>query len=290
MRLKPSSGKLGWLFLLPLGFFILVFLLTPIVGTIQSSFYQDVAFLPKRFTGLSNYLVLFQDSAFRQAALFTLLFVGVSVPLECLIGLIFALVLQRSLPGKGMWRALVLIPWAIPATVSAKTFQLIFQYHDGLMNALLQGIGITNAPIHWLGGAPSAFFALVLADAWKTAPFAAILFLAGLASIPDDLHRQAKVDGAHFLRRFIHITLPLLKPVITVVLLFRIIDALRVFDLNYVLTGGGPGGATTSLSLLGYQRYLSGDFGLGAAVSVLLFLSAWLFTWLYLRQARSVEA
>jgi multiple sugar transport system permease protein len=129
---------------------------------------------------------------------------------------------------------------------------------------------------------------LVLADAWKTAPFAALLFLAGLATVPEDLHRQAQVDGAHVLQGFFRITWPLLKPVAAVVVLFRVIDALRVFDLNYVLTGGGPGGATTSLSLLGYRYYLAGDFGLGAAASTVLFLIALGFTWIYVGRRQGV--
>lgn len=263
-----------------------VFLLVPILGTFWSSLFRDVAYLPVQFAGGGNFLALFGDPSFRQAAVFTLLFVCVSVPLEAALGLMFALVLNATLPFKGVLRAVVLLPWAIPAAVSANAFRLIYQYHDGLANAVLLWLGLTDAPIHWLGSAPGAFAALVLADVWKTAPFAALLFLAGLAAVPEDLIRQARVDGAHFIQRFRLITWPLLRPVATVVILFRTVDALRVFDLNYILTGGGPGGATASLSLLGYRRYLAGDFGMGAAVSVTLFLIALLFTLLYVRRSR----
>jgi multiple sugar transport system permease protein len=287
-RTGASGWGAAWPFLLPLAVLAAVFLLVPILGTLWSSLFQDVAFLPRRFIGLGNYLALFRDPAFHQAAGFTALFVLVSVPLETALGLAFALTLQSALPFRGVLRAVVLLPWAIPAAVSGRMFQLVYQYHDGLANSLLLRLGLADAPIHWLGSAPGAFAALVLADVWKTAPFAAILFLAGLASIPEDLHRQARVDGAHFAQRFRRVTWPLLRPTVTVVALFRTVDALRVFDLNYVLTGGGPGGATASLSLLGYQRYLAGDFGSGAAVSVVLFLAALLFTVLYARRSRAL--
>jgi len=288
LRTGFSGWAAAWPFVLPLACLAAAFLLVPILGTLWSSLFQDVTFLPRRFAGFGNYLALLHDPAFRQAAAFTGLFALVSVPLETALGLAFALTLQAALPFRGLLRAAVLLPWAIPAAVSGRVFQLVYQYPDGLADFLLLRLGLSDAPVHWLGSAPGAFAALVLADVWKTAPFAALLFLAGLASIPEDLHRQARVDGAHFLQRFRRITWPLLRPTLTVVVLFRTVDALRVFDLNYVLTGGGPGGATASLSLLGYQRYLTGDFGLGAAVSVLLFLASLLFTLLYARRSRAL--
>lgn len=288
-RSAASAGwRQAWPYLLPAFLAVSVFLIVPIAGTLFGGFFRDVAYLDRKFNGIGNYIALIRDPAFLQSLRFTLLFVAVSVPLETALGLAFALTLNQALPFRPLLRAAVLIPWAVPAAVSARTFQLIYQFHDGVANAVLLKIGLLDAPVHWLGSAPGAFAALVLADAWKTTPFAAILFLAGLAAVPEDLHRQARVDGAHFLQRFRLITLPLLRPVITVVVLFRVIDALRVFDLNYVLTGGGPGGATTSLSLYGYRRYLAGDFGMGAAVSVILFLASLLFAGLYVRRSRAL--
>jgi multiple sugar transport system permease protein len=287
---EPTGWREAWPYFTPMALLAGTFLLVPVLGTVWTSLFREVSFLPRSFAGLSNFLALFSDPAFLQAGRFTLLFVIVSVPLETALGLGIALILQTQLPGRGLLRAAALVPWAVPATVSARTFELIYQYHGGLANYLLLSAGLADTPIHWLGSAPSAFIALVCADAWKTAPFAAILFLAGLASIPEDLHKQARVDGAHFLQAFRRVTWPLLRPSLTVVFLFRSVDALRVFDLNYVLTGGGPGGSTTSLSLFGYRRYLSGDFGSGAAVSVLLFLAALLFTLPYVRRNRALEA
>lgn len=276
----------GYAFLLPLLLFVLTLILVPVLGTFADSLYRDVTFLPKRFIGLANYRALPADPAFRQSLRFTVLFVLASVPLETALGLAFALLLHRPSPARGLLRACVLIPWAVPAAVSGRIFELVYNVHFGLANWLLRLIGAADRPVNWLGTPAGAFAALVAADAWKTAPFAAIIFLAGLSAIPDDLHRQAAVDRAGFVRRFVLITLPLLRPVLVVVLLFRTIDALRVFDLVFVLTGGGPGGSTASLSLYGYNHFAGGDFGYGSAISVVLFLIAFGFSALFVRLGR----
>lgn len=252
--------------------FLLLLILVPVLGTLYNSLFRDTVFLPKEFLGLGNYGALLSQSGFRQAALFTLLFVVVSVPLELALGMALALLLNEPIRGRGWFRATVLIPWAIPAAISARTWELIYNYQYGPANYLLHLLGLE--PVNWLGSDIGAFLAVVLADAWKTTPFVALILLAGLAAIPRDLIQQAQVDGAHIGQRFLHVILPLLRPVLVVALLFRTIDALRIFDLNYVLTGGGPGGATTSFSLLGYKYFLAGDFGTGSAVSVILFVIA----------------
>jgi multiple sugar transport system permease protein len=270
--MKEGRGVLG--FLLPLLIFITCFALAPVLGTLVNSLFLDVTYLPKKYIGFENYGWLIGDPEFWQSLRFTCLFVLVSVPLEVVLGLIMALVLNRQLPLRGLLRAAVLIPWAIPAVVSGRIFELIYNYSYGAANYLLMTFKLAPAPVNWLGTDTGAFFALVVADVWKTTPFAAIILLAGLASIPDDLYRQARVDRATFVQQFFKITLPLLKPVLLVTFLFRIIDALRIFDIIFVLTGGGPGGATLSLSLFGYRFFLSGDFGYGSAVSVVLFIMA----------------
>ncbi|MBD3317817.1 MAG: ABC transporter permease subunit, partial [Chitinivibrionales bacterium] len=170
--------------------------------------------------------------------------------------------------------ACVLVPWAIPAAVSGRVWELIYNYNYGLANFVVQGVGLSAEPVNWLGTSIGAFWAIVAADVWKTTPFVAIILLAGLAAVPQSIYQQAYVDGAHFVQRFFSITLPLLKPVIVVALLFRTIDALRIFDLVYVLTSGGPGGETTSLSVLGYRYLVGGDYGYGSTVSVFIFLLA----------------
>ena len=273
----------GYAFLFPLAAFVAIFIIVPVLGTFAGSLMQDVTFLPKRFAGAENYRAMLSDPGFWQALRFTCLFTLVSVPLELFLGLLFALLLARPSPARGLLRACVLIPWAIPAAVSGRVFQLIYNYHYGLANYLGGIFGLTDRPVSWLGTPAGAFASLVMADAWKTTPFVAIILLAGLAGIPQDLYLQAEIDRAGFVRRFTRITLPLLSPVIVVALLFRTIDALRVFDLVFVLTGGGPGGSTTSLSLYGYNYFLGGDFGFGSAVSVALFLIAFGLSVLYVR-------
>ncbi len=273
-------------FILPLVLWVAVFILVPVLATLVNSLFLDVSFLPIRWLGPENYRRLLEDPGFWQALRFTVLFALVSVPLELAIGFALALVLNEPLPLRGWLRAVVLIPWAIPAAVSGRVFQLIYNYHYGLANALIRQLGLSAEPVNWLGSEPGAFFALVAADAWKTAPFVAIILLAGLAAIPGELYRQARVDGAGLVQRWRHLTVPLLRPVLVVALLFRSVDALRVFDMVYVITGGGPGGATNSLSLYGYDFFLAGDFGYGSAVSVVLFAIALLLSVIYLKAGR----
>jgi multiple sugar transport system permease protein len=273
-------------FLMPLLIFVVCFILAPVLATVANSLFLDVTYAPRKFIGLENYRWLMQDPSFWQSLRFTGLFVLVSVPLEVGLGLAIALVLNESLPLRGLLRAAVLIPWAIPAVVSGRIFELIYNYSYGAANYILSALKLTSAPLNWLGTEAGAFFALVLADTWKTAPFAALILLAGLASIPNDLYRQARVDRATVIQRFFKITLPLLKPVLMVTFLFRTIDALRIFDIIFVLTGGGPGGATLSLSLFGYRFFSSGDFGYGSAVSVILFILAFALALFLVRMAR----
>ena len=274
----------GYVFLLPLLFFISALILLPVVGTFLDSLRRDLPYLPSKFVGLENYLAIFRDNGFWDSVRFTTLFVVVSVPLEVILGLVIALLLNETFPGRTVLRATVLIPWAIPAAVSARIFQLIYNYSYGAANYFTQLLGVGQ--VNWLGTDLGAFAAVVIADVWKTTPFAAIILLAGLAAIDQDLYRQAQVDRANFMQRFLKVTLPLLKPVLVVTLLFRTIDALRVFDVIFVLTGGGPGGSTNAVSLFAYTYYAAGDFGYGATVSVLLFVVALGFSLAYIKMAR----
>ena len=267
----------------PLLFFLTALIMIPVLGTLADSLYRDVSYLPRKFIGLENYVAMAKDPAFWKALRFTFLFVVVSVPLEVTLGLFMALVLNESFPFRGFVRATVLIPWAIPMAISGRIFELNFNYSYGAANFLLKLFNLSAEPINWLGNDLGAFAALVITDAWKTTPFATIVLLAGLSSIPGELYEQARVDRATFLQRFFRVTLPILKPVLIVAFLFRTIQALQIFDYIYILTGGGPGGSTTSLSLFAYNYFASGDFGYGSAASVILFLVAMAFSTLYLR-------
>ncbi|HEY5766098.1 MAG TPA: sugar ABC transporter permease [Candidatus Deferrimicrobiaceae bacterium] len=282
----PREMVQGYAWLLPLVLFVGGLILVPVAGTFVTSLYREVTFLPKRFVGADNYRALLEDPGFFQSLRFTGLFTLVSVPLELGLGLLFALLMHRPSPVRGLFRAFVLVPWAIPAAVSGRVFELIYNYQVGLANLFLAGIGLSGEPVNWLGTPAGAFLSLVAADVWKTTPFVAIILLAGLSGIPEEIYRQAEVDRAGTGTRFLRITLPLLRPVLLVALLFRTIDSLRVFDLIFVLTGGGPGGATASLSLYGYGYFAGGDFGYGSAVSVVLFAIAFGLSLLYVQAAR----
>ncbi len=285
---RRSLGELSLscAFLAPLALFIVVFIFLPVAGTFLSSLFQEAAYLPLKFVAGQNYRRLIQDPGFWGALRFTVLFVMTSVPLEMLCGLATALLLSRPLPWRGLWRAVILIPWAIPAAVSGRVWELIYNFHFGLANLVLLKLRLISQPLNWLGSEAGAFWCLVLTDVWKTTPFVAIILLAGLAAIPEELMRQAEVDRASAWQRWRRVTLPLLKPVLIVALLFRTIDAWRVFDLVFVLTGGGPGGATTSLSFYGNDYFLAGDFGYGSAVSVVLFVIALGLSLIYIRAGR----
>jgi multiple sugar transport system permease protein len=270
-------------FMLPLALTILVFVVLPVIGTLWTSLHRDVTYLPVKWLGLSNYRRLLADAAFGQSLRFTALFVGASVPLEMVLGTAFALILNERLRFRNALRALVLIPWAVPTIVAARTWEMIYNYTYGLANYLGSLTHISAGPTNWLGSPGSAFAALVVADVWKTTPFVAIIVLAGLQTIPETIYEQAKVDGTRFDERFFKLTLPMLKPVLAVALVFRSIDAVRILDLIYVLTDGGPGGSTTSLSLYGYKYFNEGDFGYGSAIAVVVFILAFALSIVYLK-------
>ncbi len=244
----------------PSFFFITLFVLTAVIGTVLLSFSK----------GFENYARLISDPRFTDSLWFTVKFALVSVPFEITLGLILALIVNEKFRYRGLVRGLILIPWAIPAVVSARMWQLVFNYTYGVLNSLSDGL--LGVRINWFGEEHTALLALAIADTWRTAPFVALIILAGLQTLPEEVFKQALVDGAGLFKRFFFVTLPLLKPFILIAVLFRGIDALRVFDLVFVLTGGGPGGSTTPLSLYAYKFYLVGDFGYASALSSVLFV------------------
>lgn len=274
------------MFNLPLLLLITLFIVVPVAGTAVTALFRSVTFLPDRFAGADNFIRLAGDPNFLSSLIFTGAFVIVSVTLELLLGLSFALLLHEQFIGRKFFRTIFLLPWAIPIAVSARLWQLLFNYDFGILNSVGIAAGIIHAPVNWLGSSAMAFLSIVASDVWKTTPFMGILFLGGLSTIPKELYEQAVMDGTTYRQRFIHITLPLLRPVLVVALLFRTIDAVRIFDLIYILTGGGPGGSTTSVSMFAFNAYLSGDFGYGSAISSVLFLLAGVLAVLYLKAGR----
>lgn len=220
--------------------------------------------------GLAHYRALWRDAEARDAVAFTLGFVAASVPLELVLGLAFALVLDAAIRWRGAVRAAILVPWAIPTVVTSWMWLSIFDGDRGLLNRLVHGDDVTGY-VTWLAAPISARAAIVVADVWKTTPFVALVLLAGLQGIPGELLEAARLDGAGPIRRFFSVTLPLLAPALLVALLFRAIDAFRVFDLVYVMTKARAG--TGVLQFLGYQRmFVESDPGVGTAVASVVFL------------------
>jgi multiple sugar transport system permease protein len=235
-----------------------------------------------RFVGFDNYLEAFRSARFWEAMETTVLFTVISVALELVIGLGMALVMHRAFRGRALLRAVVLVPWAILTVVTAITWRTIFEPELGFVNTALSTLGLPGGDVVWLGEEGYALAVMILADVWKTAPFMALLLLAGLQGIPDELHDAAKVDGANTWQRFRSITLPLLVPAIAVALIFRTLDALRVFDLPYVLTKGANG--TETLSLIAQTELVSNrNTGFGSALAVLTFLTVMGISFLYIR-------
>jgi multiple sugar transport system permease protein len=234
-----------------------------------------------RFAGFTNYWEALSSSEFWEAVRTTFVFTGISVSLELLVGLGMALAMHEAFKGRGLLRAVVLVPWAVLTVVSAITFRTLFEPELGLAPQVLNTFGLAEDVV-WLGESGYALAVMVLADVWKTAPFMALLLLAGLQVIPDDLYDAAKVDGASTWQRFTRVTLPLLVPAILVALIFRTLDALRIFDLPFVLTRGAND--TTTLSLLAHQEFtVDRIIGLGAALSVLTFVIVMAVSFLYIR-------
>ena len=254
----------------------------PVVFTLWLSLRKEMPiFGISQFEGLQNYLFLMRDARFRGAVGHTGYFVLVAVTLELTLGLAIALLLHQKFPGRGLARALVLIPWAVPSVVAARFWEWTLNADFGVLNFLLR------TRINWLGDPFWAMHAAILADVWKTTPFMVLLLLAGLQVIPEHLYRAARIDGANSWQAFRHITLPLLKPIILLALLFRTMDAARVFDLIYVLTGGGPGNQTETLVIYAYNLlYRTLQFGYGSSVAVATFFFIVLLSLAYLRELR----
>jgi multiple sugar transport system permease protein len=231
--------------------------------------------------GLDNYSAALSDPDFWDAFRTTFIFTGASVFLETLIGLGMALAMHSAFRGQGLLRTVVLVPWAVLTVVTAIMWQTIFDPTLGFVNTLLGVVGLPDDTV-WLGSEPEALMVMIFADTWKTAPFMALLLLAGLQVIPGDIYEAAKVDGATMWQRFRRITLPLLMPALLVALIFRTLDALRIFDLPFVLTKGANG--TNTLSLISYETFQTNRIiGLGSALAVITFVIVMIVSFLYIR-------
>jgi len=237
------------------------------------------------YVGLDNFAALLADPDWWRAVVNTLFFTAVSVTFEVCLGFAIALTLNARFPARGALRAAVLIPWAIPTVVSAKMWAWMLQDVYGVINALLLKVGIISTPVAWTASPHLAMVALIAVDVWKTTPFVALILLAGLQLLPSDLFEAARVDGASTLTQFFRITLPLMKPAMAVAVIFRILDAMRIFDLVYVLTGNNQ--QTMTMAVYARQQLIDfQDFGRGSAAATLLFLVIALITVIYIMAVR----
>ena len=285
-----SEARVGWLLTAPALLAICVIALFPLAWTVWESLHRHDLRLPwlgRPFVGLGNYVQIAHDPRFWGALAHTALFTVVSVSLELALGLVFALAMNRAFRGRGLVRVAVLVPWAIPTVVAALLWRFIFDAQAGIANAVLVDVGIVHQPIVWFVHATTAWVPVILADVWKTTPFVALLLLAGLQTIDASLYEAAAVDGARPWQQLWRITIPLLKPAILLVLIFRTLDAFRVFDAVYVLTGGGPANTTETLSIYTYKTLMrAGDFGYGSTLAVVTFLCVLALSLGYLRLLR----
>ena len=267
--------------------FVAVFSLYPAMNSFLLSLYSDFPGPERSFVGFDHYTELLQDPVAHQAFIVTLGFVLISTALELLLGMGIALVIHARFTGRGWVRVAVLIPWAIPTVVASQMWRFLLNDQYGPINAILFGDRV-DAYIPWLADPWMAFGAIVLADVWKTSSFAGLLVLAGLQLIPEETYDAARIDGATAWQRFRHITLPLLKPALLTALLFRTIDAFRVFDLVFVMTQGGPGDATQVIQFYGYKTlFTEGRVGYGTTLSVTVFVAMAILSLFYVRTVGS---
>jgi trehalose/maltose transport system permease protein len=237
-----------------------------------------------QFVGIDNFTYLLSDPDWWNAVRNTLVFALTSIVIETVLGLGIALALNAHFGGRGILRAAVLIPWAIPTVVSAQMWSWMFNDVFGIINKILMSLGLIDKGIAWTASPNTALAAVIIVDVWKTTPFMALLILAGLQMLPGEIYEAARVDGVHPLKVFWRVTLPLLKPALLVAIIFRALDALRIFDLIYVMTGNNK--STMSMSVYARQQLVDfQDVGFGSAAATMLFLLIAAFTVVYLTLA-----
>jgi trehalose/maltose transport system permease protein len=269
-----AERKLGWMLAGPA--FVVMMLVTayPILQAVYYSLFNYRLTDPenKSFVGLGNYWVILTDSLWWQAVLVTVFITIVTVVVELVLGFALALVMSKALQAlRPILRAAILIPYAVITVVSAFSWQFAFSITTGFVNSWLSWLPGIGADTDWFGGKWSSLLVICLSEIWKTTPFISLLLLAGLAQVPDVLQEAAQVDGATWWQRLFRVTIPNMKAAIMVALLFRSLDAFRIFDSIFVMTAGANG--TESVSFLAYRETISRvEIGMGSAVSVLLFL------------------
>jgi trehalose/maltose transport system permease protein len=271
--------RAAYYMILPAIFIILVVAIYPVGYSIYLSFFKANINSTGNFVGFQNYVLMFQSSDFVEGLKNTLIFTVVSVFFEFVIGLAIALAINRAFRGRGLVRAAVLVPWAFPTVISAVMWRLMFQDQVGIIQYVASSLSLISDPI--LSNQTLLLIAAIMVDTWKTTPFMALLLLAGLQTIPGELYEAARVDGASAIQRFLRITMPLLKPAILVAVLFRTLDAYRVYDLFWAMSTR----ELESLSTFVYKgvRISQLNFPIGNAASVFIFVSAFLIALFFIK-------
>jgi trehalose/maltose transport system permease protein len=282
-NLQRSQTRLAWLLLLPALAAVGFVAFYPLGQTVYYSF-TDQQFLagiePTHWVGLENYKDLIHDTLFRDAVVLTVKFTLITVFFEFVLGMIIALVVNSGFKGRGVMRAMMLVPWAIPTVVAAQMWKWMYNDIYGVVNDAGVRLHLLSHNVAWISQPNTALGSVAAVDIWKTTPFVALLLLAGLQVIPTELYEAARVDGASAWRQFWRITLPLLRPAILVALIFRTLDALRVFDVFNVFFGNRPD--TQTMAIFAQDTIVgTGDVGYGSAVCVAIFLIIGLFTVIY---------
>ncbi len=286
-----SRARSAWLFIAPMLVVLAVVAAWPLARTVWFSLTNATLVDLSHYDliGIDNFIAyddgrwygIFTDPQWLQALGNTLVFAAWSVSLEVILGVIIALIVNATLPGRGLMRAAMLVPWAIPTVVSAKIWQWMLNDQFGIINAMLMSAGFIDSPVAWLGGSGLSMASIVAVDVWKTTPFVALLVLAALQTLPSEIYEAAKVDGVHPVKVFFRITLPLIRPALAVAVIFRLLDAMRMFDLVYVMTGSNE--ETMTLSVFARQSLVSfQDVGYGSAASTGLFFIIALITIIYI--------
>ena len=286
--LYDKQRRLAWYLIIPAVLVVVLVIGYPLAQVVVYSFlkYKLDGVTPASFVGLENYAFVLSDPDWWRAVWNTLIFTFFSVTLETILGLVVALVANAKFKGRTFFRIAILIPWAIPTVVSSQIWKWMFNDVYGVVNLLLTNFHIIPDKIAWLAVPETAIPVIIAVDVWKTVPFMALLILAGLQTIPGDMYEAGSIDGATGIKTFFYLTLPFIMPTLLVALIFRTLDALRVFDIFYIMVGGAGDMATMAT----YNRLQLIDFldaGVGSATSVIILIFIMVFVVLYTRISKT---
>jgi multiple sugar transport system permease protein len=289
-RLKVNRNLVGTWFMLPAAAFLILFLAYPLALGVYLSFTDTRIGRDGVWIDLENYEWLWDDTVFWLSVFNTLLYTTVASVIKFALGLYLALLLNRYMPFKAIIRAVVLIPFIVPTVLSAIAFWWIFDTQFSILTWMLQGLGLIDHQVNWLGDVDNARGAVIFANIWRGVPFIAITLLAGLQTVSPSLYEAATIDGASRWQLFRHITYPMLTPIIAVVMTFSVLFTFTDFQLIWVLTRGGPVNATHLMATLSYQRAILGGYlGEGAAIATAMIpflLAAIMFSWFGLQKRK----